>query len=91
MLNYEDALTKVNLPKLSDRRSELCLKFAKKCTQNEKTEDLFPLKRKVHDMEMREPEKFVVNHANTERLKKSAIPNMQRMLNGNILIKRTPG
>ena len=89
--NYEDALTKVNLPKLSDRRSELCLKFAKKCTQNEKTEDLFPLKRKVHDMEMREPEKFVVNHANTERLKKSAIPNMQRMLNGNILIKRTPG
>ena len=50
--NYEDALIKVNLPKLSDRRSELCLKFANKCTQNEKTEELFPLKRKVHEMEM---------------------------------------
>ena len=42
-------------------------------------------------MELRDSEKYVVKHANTERLKKSAIPNMQRMLNGNILIKRNPG
>ena len=42
-------------------------------------------------MEVRNPEKFIVKHANTERLKNSAIPNMQRMLNGSILIKRKPG
>ena len=89
--NYEDALVRVNLPKLSDRRNELCLKFAKKCTQNEKTQSMFPLKRKLHEMEIRNSEEYQVNHANTERMKKSAIPNMQRILNGNKFIKRNPG
>ena len=67
------------------------MKFAQKCTQSEKTEKMFPLKKNNHDMEVRNPEKFIVKHANTERLKNSAIPNMQRMLNGSILIKRKPG
>ena len=89
--NYEQALEEINLQKLTERRNDLCLKFAQKCTQSEKTENLFPLKKKNHDMEVRNPEKFIVNYANTERLKKSAIPNMQRMLNGSILIKRNPG
>ena len=89
--NYEDALVRVNLPKLSDRRNELCLKFAKKCTQNEKTQSMFPLKRKLHEMEIRNSEEYQVNHANTEPMKKSAIPNMQRILNGNKFIKRNPG
>ena len=89
--NYEDALVRVNLPKLSDRRNELCLKFAKKCTQNEKTQSMFPLKRKFHEMEIRNSEEYQVNHANTERMKKSAIPSMQRVLNGNKFIKRNPG
>ena len=89
--SYEQGLEEVDLPKLTERRNELCLKFAQKCTQSEKTENLFPLKVKNHDMEVRKPEKFIVKHANTERLKKSAIPNMQKMLNGSILIKRNPG
>ena len=89
--NYEDALDSVDLQNLSERRQELCLKFANKCTQNEKTEELFPLNRKNHNMEVRNPERFVVNHANTERLKKSSIPNMQRMLNESCIIKRNPG
>ena len=89
--NYKDALVRVNVPKLSDRRNELCLKFAKKCTQNEKTQSMFPLKRKFHEMEIRNSEEYQVNHANTERMKKSAIPNMQRILNGNKFIKRNPG
>ena len=89
--NYDDALEKVDLQRLTERRNDLCLKFAKKCTQSEKTQDIFPLKRKTHDIDVRYPEKFAVKFANTERLKKSAIPNMQRMLNGSILIKRNPG
>ena len=32
-------------------------------------------------MKTREEEKFIVQHANTERLKKSSIPYMQRLLN----------
>ena len=89
--NYENALELVDLQKLSERRNDLSLKFAMKCTQNEKTEKMFPLRRKNHVMGVRNPEKFVVNHANTERFKKSSIPNMQRMLNESCTIKRKPG
>lgn len=87
--NYEEALEVVNLQKLTERRNELCLKFAKKCTQSEKTEKMFPLKKKMNNIETRKSEKFRVNFAKTERLKKSAIPNMQRMLNKNL--KNKPG
>ena len=36
---------------------------------------------KIHEMGVRNEDKFVVLHANTERLKKSVIPFMQRLLN----------
>ena len=39
--NYEDALIKANLQKLSDRREHLCLKFAKQCLQSEKMKIFF--------------------------------------------------
>ena len=42
---------------------------------------MFPERKKLHKMEKREEETFQVNHANTERLKKSSIPFMQRKLN----------
>ena len=42
---------------------------------------MFPLKDKHHDMQTRQPEKYVVQHANTERLKKSSIIYMQNLLN----------
>ena len=89
--NYEEALSKVNLQKLEERRNHLSLKFAQKCTQNDKTEGIFPLKTKTNGMDIRNPEKFIVSHAHTERFKKSAIPSMQRILNDNNLRKRTPG
>ena len=86
--NYEEALESINLEKLNVRRQELCLRFATKCTQNEKTEKLFPLTTKKHKMGKRDTEKFLVKHANTARLQNSALPNMQRLLNGS---KRYPG
>ena len=66
---------------LKDRRVHLCLKFAKKCLVNEKTENIFPLTKKQHNMETRKEEKFKVNFAKTERYRKSSIPYMQRLMN----------
>ena len=43
---------------------------------------MFPKNKKHHNMEKRSGEKFVVNKAFTERYRRSAIPNMQRLLNG---------
>jgi hypothetical protein len=74
-------LVKVNLESLKIRREELCLNFAKKCIKNEKTKDMSPLRVKDHQMEIREEEMFVIDPANTERLKKSSISYMQRLLN----------
>ena len=59
------------------------MKFANKCIKNEKTKNMFPLRVKDPPMEIREEEVLVVYHANTEKLKKSEIPYMQRLLNKN--------
>ena len=42
---------------------------------------MFPQKMKMHIMETRNPEKYMVQYANTERLKKSPIIFMQNLLN----------
>ena len=77
--SYEEALTQTNLKTLSERRSDLCLKFANKCVKNEKTRDIFPTNEKARNT--RVTEKFYVTKAKTERLAKSAVPFMQRLLN----------
>ena len=66
---------------LEKRRQNLCLKFAKQCTRNEKLKSMFPKNKKHHSMKKRSAEKFVVRKAYTERYRRSAIPNMQRLLN----------
>ena len=40
---YDHALSYLNLQKLTDRRTELCLRFAKKCLPMDKTRNMFPL------------------------------------------------
>ena len=79
--NYSDALKELNLQTLDERRQSLCVKFAKKCLETEKLKKMFPLNRKVHDMEKRNNERYLVSKSFTERHRKSAIPNMQRLLN----------
>ena len=79
--NYEDALEKINLQTLEKRREDLCLKFAKKCTGNNRMKEMFPKRKKNHCMDTRNEEEYVVKFAHTERLKKSAIPYMQNLLN----------
>ena len=77
--SYEDALKSCNLKTLSERRSELSLRFAKKCIKNPKTADIFPLNNPQRRTRL--TEKFEVTYANTERLARSAVPFMQRLLN----------
>ena len=81
--DYEIALAKLGMEKLSERREQLCLNFAKKCVKNPKTKHMFPQNSKEHQMKTRMSEKFKVFHANTERYKQSSIIYMQNLLNQN--------
>ena len=49
---------------------------------------LFPLKRINHVMNVRNPLKYQLNKANTERYKKSTIPHLQGLLNKEYLKRR---
>jgi hypothetical protein len=82
-ITYEQGLLKLDMDNLSERRRALCLSFAQKCSKNPKTSHMFPRNEKTHIMETRKPENFKVQHANTERLRKSSIIYMQHLLNDN--------
>ena len=58
-------------------------RFAENSIKNNKLNKLFKLRTKEHDMELRTEEKYQVTKARTERLNKSSIPYMQRLLNRN--------
>ena len=74
-VNYQHARTLTQMKTLSERRTQLCLKFARRAVKSEHSKDLFPLNILSHH------EKFKVTFAKTDRLKNSAIPYMQRLLN----------
>ena len=76
---YSDALEQAGLDTLAARRKKLCLNFAKKCIKNEKTQSMFP----TNELKVgtRNHEISKVTNAKTDRLAKSAIPYMQRLLN----------
>ena len=82
-VSYSNALDISGLSPLFERRSTLCLRFAKSCVRNNVTEDMFPLNPTVqsYELETRFREKYKVTNARTERLKTSSIPYMQRLLN----------
>ena len=82
-ISYKNALNVMRMDSLEMRRQNICLKFAKQCIRNEKLRNIFPRNYSSHSMEKRSGEKFVVKKALTERYKRSAIPNMQRLLNKN--------
>ena len=79
--SYEDALKKLGLVTLVERREQMCLKFAKECLKLEKMKTLFPRNESSHSMIKRNPEFYKVVKTQTERFRKSAIPSMIRMLN----------
>ena len=77
--DYSSALQLTGLESLYERRTQLSLNFAKKCLKNDKTSDIFPLNTKT--VNTRPHEKYFVTRARTERLAKSAVPYLQRLLN----------
>ena len=80
-VSYENALKVLKLQSLRERREELCLKFAKKCLLVPKFRGMFPRNHCDHDMKKRSSENFLVKRGLTERMRRSAIPYMQRLLN----------
>ena len=77
--NYERSLQILDLAKLDDRREKLCYTFAKKSIKN----GIIDFKEidKSKYMTTRNRDTYEVTFCNTERLKKSALPHMQRSLN----------
>ena len=80
-ISYENALKVLKLQSLKERRDELCLKFAKKCLEVPKLQKMFPRSHHYHGMDKRNFEGFQVKRGLTERMRRSAIPHMQRLLN----------
>ena len=68
-LGYEKSLAKLEMIILKERREQLCLSFAGKCVKNPKTQNMFPENKKMHSMEPRNPEHYMVMKANTDRFK----------------------
>ena len=81
-VSHENSLKELKLEKLVDRRESLCLKFARKCVENPKTTNWFP-KNPPNEHDLRNPNKFLVTHAKTERFKNSSIPSLQNLLKDN--------
>ena len=79
--DYESSLSELNLEKLFERRSELCLNFAKRTISNSKMNHMFPIRKETRIQKRRKTEFYIVKKTNTERLKKSSIPYMQNLLN----------
>ena len=80
-LNYKDALRLTKMESLHERREIIALRFAKNCLKNENYSKLFPINNQKHEMTIRNPLKYEIKKANTERLRVSTIPYMQRVLN----------
>ncbi len=49
-MTYEDALMKLGLQSLEERREAMSFKFAKQCLRIEKMKGLFPRRVSGHDM-----------------------------------------
>ena len=79
--DYKGALRKLNIESLYDRREALLLRFAKKSLKLVQFRKLFPVKKQLHNMKIRNQQKFIINSANTERYKRSSVPAMQKLLN----------
>ena len=78
--SYPSALEACDLKIFYDRREERSLKFANKCLKHPVNKRLFPLNTNCHDLHEKCKDKYIVNFAKTETLKKSTIPYLQRRL-----------
>ena len=77
--SYTHALNDAKLSTLKKRREDLLLKFAIKCVNNPKTAHMIP--KNQPDVRLRNPEKYKIQHARTNRLANSPINAMAHLLN----------
>ena len=91
-VDYQEALIKIDLDTLENRREELCKNFAIKCVKSDKKkiQNMFPVKNKEHNMDTRKSEQYLVKYANTKRFQSSSIPYMQGLLNKDPAQKEKP-
>ena len=85
--SYSNALLKLQLETLNLRRENLCLSFAIKTSKNPQFQHLFPRNENSKQINTRYPDKFKVQHANTDRLKYSSVISMQHLLNEHFKFK----
>ena len=79
-VSYREALERAGLQTLAERRSVAFCKFMRKAAGSDRFRHWFPVQeRKNYDL--RRPLKYVEYHANTERLYKSPLFTMRRLLN----------
>ena len=81
--SYFEALQTLKLDDLYTRREDICKQFAFNALNNPKMKKHFNKNNKLHAMNVRKSEEYNVKFAYSERLKKSAIPYFQRILNAN--------
>ena len=79
-LSYRNALNTVNMDSLDNRRSKLCLKFAKKSSKNKKHKHWFKVKSATKNTRQRKT-KFCEVVANHIRYKKSPLGYLTNLLN----------
>ena len=78
---YETALEACNLESLEARRVKLCLSFGRKCISHQSHRSIFPESRQDHEHNLRHQLQYHVNHARTEKYRKSSVPYIQRLMN----------
>ena len=84
--DYDEALKLLNIQSLEQRREVISLRFVKNSLKNANFAKLFPLTKANHVMNVRNPIKYHINKANTERYRRSTIPYLQ--LNRDILKRK---
>ena len=76
--NYDEALERLELDTLEERREHICLKFAKRCTRSETFKHWFPRRPRI---DTRNEEVFLRPTVKTKRYLISSIPHLVDLLN----------
>ena len=79
--SYTEALDLTGLQTLSNRRVQLCTKFAVDCTRSDRYSERFPLNNKTYGMTLRRSRTYQTLRSRTLRYGKSPLPYLCDLLN----------
>ena len=77
---YQDLIDSGKIEPLSARRDNLTLNFAKKVEKSDRSNKWFP-RHEEYDYNLRQQKKYAESFSRTERLRKSPVFHMRRLLN----------